>query len=93
MFFALIRRMNGFTNNPTTVQFQSAYKKLLVNKMDILVPGSANCVPQDNTLLIINDNEMNSAEHATCSTQCNETKITKTILQNAKSKRQAFKIA
>lgn len=52
MFFAMIRRMNGFSNNPTTVQFKSAYKRLLRNKIEITVPKSANCLPQDDTLLI-----------------------------------------
>jgi len=52
MFFALIRRMNGFTNNPTSIQFRSAYKKLLLNNMNVLVPATANCTPQDLTLMI-----------------------------------------
>jgi len=52
MFFALIRRMNGFTNNPTTIQFQSAYKKLLLNNINVTVPLTANCSPQDETLII-----------------------------------------
>jgi len=52
MFFALIRRMNGFTNNPTTIQFQSAYKKLLLNNINVTVPVTANCSPQDETLII-----------------------------------------
>jgi len=52
MFFALIRRMNGFTNNPTSIQFRLAYKKLLLNNMNVLVPAIANCTPQDLTLMI-----------------------------------------
>ena len=59
MFFALIRRMNGFTNNPTTVQFQSAYKKLLLNNINVAVPASANCSPQDNTLMVSDVNDIN----------------------------------
>ena len=55
MFFALIRGLNSFTNNPTAVQFQSAYKKLLLNNMNITVPASANCLPQDDTSLISNN--------------------------------------
>jgi len=60
MFFALIRRMNGFSNNPTTVQFESAYKKLLLNNMNVTVPATVNCTPQDETLIIsdINDASM-----------------------------------
>jgi len=60
MFFALIRRMNGFSNNPTIVQFESAYKKLLLNNMNVTVPATANCTPQYETLIIsyINDASM-----------------------------------
>jgi len=57
MFFALIRRLNGFTSNPTTVQFQSAFKKLLLNNMNVVVPASANCTPQDVTLMVSDANE------------------------------------
>lgn len=52
MFFAIIRRMGGFNNNPTTIQFKAAFKKLLINKTCVLVPAGANCTPQDCTLLL-----------------------------------------
>lgn len=52
MFFSVIRRMNGNCHNPTAIQFLSAYKKLLLHNMNVPVPASANCSPQDNTLLI-----------------------------------------
>ncbi|KYQ53568.1 hypothetical protein ALC60_00095, partial [Trachymyrmex zeteki] len=39
-------------NNPTTVQYQSAYTKLVANNLNVLIPASANCIPQDNTLII-----------------------------------------
>lgn len=55
MFFALIRSKNGFCHNPTTVQFQSAFKKLLINNLNISVSASANCTPQDSTVLIGNE--------------------------------------
>lgn len=58
MFFALIRRMNGFTNNPTTIQFRSAYKKLLLNNINVSVPASANCTPQDKTLMITDESDL-----------------------------------
>ena len=51
-FFAVIRRMNGFSNNLTTIQFKSAYKKIMLNNINVTIPSSANCTPQDNTLLI-----------------------------------------
>lgn len=57
MFFALIRRMNGNCRNPTAIHFLSAYKKLLLNNMNVSVPPSANCSPQDSTLLISNETD------------------------------------
>lgn len=45
MFFSSIRRMNGYNNNPTTTQYISAYKKLLLNKLNIIISSSANCSP------------------------------------------------
>jgi len=52
MFFSSIRRMNGHNNNPTTTQYISAYKKLLLNNLNIIISSSANCSPLDETLLI-----------------------------------------
>lgn len=57
----VIQHMN--TSNPTTIQFQSAYKKLLLNNMNVLVSASANCSPQDKTLLISDNTEVNSLEY------------------------------
>ena len=51
--------MNCFKNNTTNVQFQSAYKKLLFNNMDGNVPTSANCSPQDNSLMVSDANDIN----------------------------------
>jgi len=64
MFFALIRRMNGYTNNPTTIQFKSAYKKLLLNNINISVSESANCKPQDDTLLMTNESDISSVDNS-----------------------------
>ncbi|KAJ8677975.1 hypothetical protein QAD02_013762 [Eretmocerus hayati] len=47
--------MNGFSNNLTTVQFKSAYKKLLQNCLNVAVPISANCTPRDDTFVSTND--------------------------------------
>jgi len=61
MFFSLIRRMNGFNNNPTSTQYLSAYKKLLSNKLNLVMSSSANCTPQDGTLLLSTENhDMNT---------------------------------
>lgn len=62
MFFTLIRRMNGFTNNPTTVQFKSAFKKLLLNNMNVIAPTSSNCTAQDETLLISDERNLNNIQ-------------------------------
>uniref|UniRef100_A0A1B6EE59 THAP-type domain-containing protein n=1 Tax=Clastoptera arizonana TaxID=38151 RepID=A0A1B6EE59_9HEMI len=51
IFFSLIRQITC-TNNPTTIQFQSAYKKLLLSNKNVVLPSSTNCIPQDETLLI-----------------------------------------
>lgn len=59
-FFSCIRRFGGFNNNPTVRQYQSAHKKLL-SHISISVPLSANCIPQDDTLLLKIDNETESA--------------------------------
>lgn len=50
-FFACMRRFGGLNNNPTTKQFQSAYRKLL-SHVTISVPLSANCTNIDGTLLL-----------------------------------------
>lgn len=65
MFFALIRRMGGFNNNPTTVQMKSAYKKLMLNKTCVLVSSKANCTPQDNTLLLTDGSNLENYENVT----------------------------
>lgn len=65
MFFALIRRMGGFNNNPTTVQFKAAYKKLLMNKTCVIVSSSANCTPQDDTLLLTDGTDLSEFENVT----------------------------
>jgi len=56
MFFSLIRRMNGFNNNPTSTQYLSTYKKLLSNKLNLVMSSSTNCTPQDGTLLLSTEN-------------------------------------
>lgn len=67
-FFLLMRRKNGWNNNPTAKQFKDSYRKLL-HFVNISVPLSANCIPQDNTILlqVSNEyvgNEQNVTEHS-----------------------------
>lgn len=66
MLFTLIRGMNGYCNNPTSVQFISAYKKILSNNMNVLVSASANCRPEDTTLFITTETNVVDVD------KCNE---------------------
>ncbi|KAL1488794.1 hypothetical protein ABEB36_014592 [Hypothenemus hampei] len=57
--------MTGFNNNPTTTQYQSAYKKLLSNKLNLIISSFANCAPLDNTLLVCEESTNNNQEQTT----------------------------
>lgn len=48
MLFSSIRARGGFSNNPTAVQFEGAYKRLIIHN-EIGSPENANCVAQDVT--------------------------------------------
>lgn len=50
-FFSLIRRMNGWNNNPSAKQFNASYRKVL-HLANVSVPLNANCIPQDDTVLL-----------------------------------------
>ncbi|KAG8224664.1 hypothetical protein J437_LFUL005106 [Ladona fulva] len=50
-FFSTIRSKGGFNNNPTTIQFVAAYRRLLLLKYMSILQGG-NCVPQDGTTLL-----------------------------------------
>ena len=52
LFFAAIRCAGGWNNNPTTSQFTSAYKKLLMRHM--IEGGNGNCTAQDDTKILDN---------------------------------------
>lgn len=51
MFFSIIRCRGGFTNNPTSIQFESAYKKILVHT-ELSSAETANCLAQDDTSIL-----------------------------------------
>lgn len=87
MFFALIRRMNGFNNNPTTVQYQSAYTKLVANNLNVLVPASANCIPQDNTLIISDETNIAGIKQTIQSNKNTSISETNKETRNKKRKR------
>lgn len=46
MFFSAIWARGGFNNNPTALQFESAYKRLLVHT-EIKMSSGANCIAMD----------------------------------------------
>ena len=50
-FFSCIRRLGGFNNNPTVVQFRSALRKLLAHA-NVSISLSSNCIPKDDTILL-----------------------------------------
>lgn len=50
-FFALIRRMGGWNNNPSVRISTASYRKIL-QLAKVSVPLSANCVPKDDTTLL-----------------------------------------
>ena len=49
LLFALIRRLHGCNNNPTTVQFESAMRKIVRIMHEMLMPVNGNCIPPDST--------------------------------------------
>lgn len=89
MFFALIRGKNGRNNNPTTVTFKSGFKQLVLNKIDVSVPISANCLPQDDTHLFgSNDNDITDLKELELITAPTTGKAKKK--RNRKSKKKLF---
>ena len=50
LFFGAVRAAGGWNNNPTALQFRSAYKQLLM-RHDI-TGGRGNCIPQDDTEML-----------------------------------------
>lgn len=51
MFFSAITAKGGFNNNPTTMQFEAAYKKLLIHT-ELKTSEGANCTTLDNTTIL-----------------------------------------
>ena len=51
VLFSWIRAMGGFNNNPTSKQFASAYKKLLIHN-EVRSSAEANCLVQDDTNIL-----------------------------------------
>jgi len=51
MFFSAIRARGGFNNNPTALQFESTYKRLLVHT-EIMTSSGANCIAMNLTKIL-----------------------------------------
>lgn len=64
MFFGKVRSMNGSSDNPTAVQFMSAYRKLLQNS-DIKVSRDSNvkCIIPSNILTIPSSSHRSTLEN------------------------------
>lgn len=60
MFFSIMRSRGGFNNNPTAMQFEGAYNRILIHS-ELQAPEAANCLAQDNTsiLNVASSNVMN----------------------------------
>ncbi|KAL7306236.1 hypothetical protein TKK_0001673 [Trichogramma kaykai] len=71
MFFACIRKCGGFNNNPTTIQFKSAYRKL-VSHVSIKVPLTANCMPLDDTLLMTTRSDITPDQDSSNDDDCED---------------------
>ncbi|CAB3982965.1 Hypothetical predicted protein, partial [Paramuricea clavata] len=52
LFFGAVRAAGGWNNNPTAMQFRSAYKQLFMRHK--ITGGRGNCVPQDDTEMLSN---------------------------------------
>jgi len=48
LFFGTVRALGGFNNNPTSRQFQSAYKKLVIHSNNVENLNTGNCIPLEN---------------------------------------------
>lgn len=51
IFFSNIRAKGGYNNNPTAIQFRSAYKKLLI-RTELYNISSGNCISQQNLSIL-----------------------------------------
>lgn len=60
--FGCIRNMNGFNDNPTAQQFESAYRKLLVHK-DIVCSKKYNCTEMGTKILTVSSHRPAQNSH------------------------------
>lgn len=55
LFFSAVRAAGGWNNNPTSRQFKSSYKQLLMRHN--LKGGHSNCIAQDSTEILTRVND------------------------------------
>ena len=60
LFFGAVRAAGGWNNNPTAMQFRSAYKQLLMRHN--ITGGRGNCVPQDDTEMLRNVEDQSNSK-------------------------------
>ena len=63
LFFGAVRASGGWNNNPTGMQFRSAYKQLLMRHN--ITGGQGNCVPQDDTEMLSNVENQSNGKSST----------------------------
>ena len=63
LFFGAVRASGGWNDNPTAMQFRSAYKQLMMRHN--ITGGRGNCVPQDDTEMLSNVEDQNSGQSST----------------------------
>ena len=57
LFFGAVRSAGGWNNNPTALQFRSAYRQLMMRHE--IKGGRGNCIPQDDTEMLSNVDDQN----------------------------------
>ena len=57
LFFGAVRSAGGWNNNPTALQFRSAYRQLMMRHE--IKGGRGNCIPQDDTEMLSNVDDKN----------------------------------
>ena len=60
LFFGAVRSARRWNNNPTAIQFRSAYRQLLTPPN--IRAGKGSCVPQDDTEMLSNVEDQSDAE-------------------------------
>lgn len=78
LFFSSVRSCGGFNNNPSARQFQSAYKKLIVNSQ-IKSSNKGNCCPLEE--LFIMSSSTSVAPEKIINTSCGKSRLIDETLQ------------